>query len=721
MKLWGSAARLSDLADECQALCTRRPMVTFYFKDRAVGARVPRSVKQVARLYSRLQRAFGLQGDVIISAFVVDAFRGGPLCPFRLVAMLRGGEDCALVTVPALMLTRLSGGPLQAADLPLPPRRMSAAHVRSHSVSWSTLVGGGTSGDERAASRAEAIKMVAALEASGFCYITIPAAEANKVAVAMRAAKRWFALPDAVKRASRLECGAGKFVGASLSRKREFFQVRKLPRGTRFPWPHADSAPASCPAAISAGGSRGAGDGGKVRDAGVTVSATDFGRGGNAEGVGMEGAEGRGPEGKKAGDEPELLDICDVLTGGMGESASAAEASTRAAEPTSGLCDVWIAGSGEAGVAWAGGGEHGMESHQNGMELHQGFDDGRRRSGEGQRDDRQAEATRAAMDVRSTLAPDPPPARTCTCTRTRTRTRTRSMEEAVGEVYTMLEGMSRDVMEILCEQLALDAAPVLAMLEHGPDAHITSAGEACPAPLATAAAPSATNTEPSPERMTDKDEAAPRLAGGVGADVFRVYRVMTAAHTYMYVCIHASIHTYIHVCDVFRVYRVMTQPHAPASNPKLALRIAGSWPGVASARAPRRVSPAALGCCCCADVLSALCQYLRAKDAPAPGLSDPATGVHADMGLLTLSPAANLPGLVVLASDGSAWFDVETPEEAGPAVSVSAHDSFASSTGASPPPGTGFKCTAQRAVAHCHSPSSSIPLFAASGWFRVEG
>ena len=91
------------------------------------------------------------------------------------------------------------------------------------------------------------------------------------------------------------------------------------------------------------------------------------------------------------------------------------------------------------------------------------------------------------------------------------------------------------------------------------------------------------------------------------------------------------------------------------------------------------------------------------------------------MGLLTLSPAANLPGLVVLASDGSAWFDVEAHEEAGPAVSVSAHDSFASSTGASPPPGTGFKCTAQRAVAHCHSPSSSIPLFAASGWFRVEG
>ena len=555
-----SAARLGDLADGCQALCMRRPMVTFYFQDRAVGARVPRSVKQVARLYIKLQRAFGLEGDVIISAFVVDAFRGGPLCPFRLVAMLRGGEDCALVTVPSLMLTRLSGGlPLQAADLPLPPRRMSAAHVRSHSVSWSALVGGGTSGDERSASRAEAMKMVAALEASGFCYITIPAAEANKVVVAMRAAKRWFALPGAVKRASRLECGAGKFVGASLSRKREFFQVRKLPRGTRFPWPHADLAPASGPATISAGGSRAAGGGGKVRDAGVTVSATAFGRSGHVEGWGREGDEGRGPGGSQAGDEAELFDICDVLTGGMGESASAADASTRAADATTDIRDadastraadattdirdadastraadattdirdVWIAGAGEAGAASAGGGEHGMPSHRNGMGLHHGFDDGRRRSGKGQSDERHAEATRAAMDVSSTLASDTLPSRTRP--RTRPRPRTRSMEEAVGEVYMMLEGMSRVVIEVLCEQLALDAAQVMAMLEHDPDAHITSAGVSCPAPLAAAPKQSATNTEPPPERQTDQDGAAPRLAGGVGADVFRVYRVMTAA------------------------------------------------------------------------------------------------------------------------------------------------------------------------------------------------
>ena len=37
-------------------------------------------------------------------------------------------------------------------------------------------------------------------------------------------------------------------------------------------------------------------------------------------------------------------------------------------------------------------------------------------------------------------------------------------------------------------------------------------------------------------------------------------------------------------------------------------------------------------------------QYLRPPDAPLPGLRDPATGIHADMGLLTISPESNLPG-----------------------------------------------------------------------------
>lgn len=37
-------------------------------------------------------------------------------------------------------------------------------------------------------------------------------------------------------------------------------------------------------------------------------------------------------------------------------------------------------------------------------------------------------------------------------------------------------------------------------------------------------------------------------------------------------------------------------------------------------------------------------QYLRDANSPLPGLRQPATGLHADMGLLTVSPHSNLPG-----------------------------------------------------------------------------
>ena len=39
------------------------------------------------------------------------------------------------------------------------------------------------------------------------------------------------------RRATRLNCGGGKFVGCAVQSKREFFQVRRLPKGTAFPWP----------------------------------------------------------------------------------------------------------------------------------------------------------------------------------------------------------------------------------------------------------------------------------------------------------------------------------------------------------------------------------------------------------------------------------------------------------------------------------------------------
>jgi len=41
----------------------------------------------------------------------------------------------------------------------------------------------------------------------------------------------------AERKAARLDCGNGKFVGGAIQHKREFFQVRKLPQGKSFPWP----------------------------------------------------------------------------------------------------------------------------------------------------------------------------------------------------------------------------------------------------------------------------------------------------------------------------------------------------------------------------------------------------------------------------------------------------------------------------------------------------
>ncbi|KXZ42137.1 hypothetical protein GPECTOR_197g341 [Gonium pectorale] len=53
-------------------------------------------------------------------------------------------------------------------------------------------------------------------------------------------------------------------------------------------------------------------------------------------------------------------------------------------------------------------------------------------------------------------------------------------------------------------------------------------------------------------------------------------------------------------------------------------------------------------------------QYYRPASQPPPGLRHPATGLHADMGLLTVAPPASLPGLTCLAPDGSAFLDVES-------------------------------------------------------------
>jgi hypothetical protein len=54
-----------------------------------VVMRVPSSNKQAAALYGGLKRAFKLEDEVVITGFYVDTHNGGPLCPFRLVNMLR--------------------------------------------------------------------------------------------------------------------------------------------------------------------------------------------------------------------------------------------------------------------------------------------------------------------------------------------------------------------------------------------------------------------------------------------------------------------------------------------------------------------------------------------------------------------------------------------------------------------------------------------------------
>lgn len=133
----------------------------------------------MADTYSRLRQAFKLADDVIISAFYVDVHNGGPLCPFRFVAMLRGGEVCGLVTVP-----RLVHAP---AELPLPPKKMRPDLVEFHTVSWAKL-------QQTEEQTAETARMIAALETSGFCYLAVTPKDAAIVAKAVQAAHQYFAM-----------------------------------------------------------------------------------------------------------------------------------------------------------------------------------------------------------------------------------------------------------------------------------------------------------------------------------------------------------------------------------------------------------------------------------------------------------------------------------------------------------------------------------------------
>mmetsp|Transcript_17818 Transcript_17818/g.41975 ORF Transcript_17818/g.41975 Transcript_17818/m.41975 type:complete len:212 (-) Transcript_17818:166-801(-) len=61
-------------------------------------------------------------------------------------------------------------------------------------------------------------------------------------------------------------------------------------------------------------------------------------------------------------------------------------------------------------------------------------------------------------------------------------------------------------------------------------------------------------------------------------------------------------------------------------------------------------------------------RILRSASERPPGLSKAATGLHADFGLITVAPRANLPGLVVLDPSSTHWVAVE---EGAPASEVS--------------------------------------------------
>jgi len=154
-----------------------------------------------------------------------------------------------------------------------------------------------------------------------------------------------------------------------------------------------------------------------------------------------------------------------------------------------------------------------------------------------------------------------------------------TMEEAVTEVYNMLESMSLSIIRLVCQQAQIEEDKVVDMLDKDRKLHLSSSG--------------------APRK---KDE----IIEPIGSDVFRIY------------------------------------------------------------------------------------QYLRPADSPLPGLRDPATGIHADMGLITLSPAANIPGLMVLGQDGVSWLDVESSRPDAPNLTPPSSSILT--------PGIGFKLAAIRAV-----------------------
>ena len=185
---------------------------------------VPSNNTDLHVLHADLCRKFKLETSAIISGFIVDHENGGPVCPIRLVAALKGGERCRLV-----VLQHALEDPLQ---LPVPPARLDREQVLNLTVSWKMLKEG--TAEQRMFSFQ---KLCSALSDVGFAYIAVQAGQTDIVRNAVKAAKEFFADPLELKVRNKVSFPRSKFVGYSKQGKREFFQVRKVGSNYRFPWP----------------------------------------------------------------------------------------------------------------------------------------------------------------------------------------------------------------------------------------------------------------------------------------------------------------------------------------------------------------------------------------------------------------------------------------------------------------------------------------------------
>mmetsp|Transcript_52059 Transcript_52059/g.161894 ORF Transcript_52059/g.161894 Transcript_52059/m.161894 type:complete len:499 (-) Transcript_52059:90-1586(-) len=198
---------------------------------------VPSNNTDLYDLHADLCRKFKLETSAIISGFIVDHENGGPVCPIRLIAALKGGERCRLVVLQHAVEDLL--------QLPVPPARLDRDQILNLMVSWKMLKEG--TAEQRMFSFE---KLCSALSDKGFAYIAVQAGQSEIVRNAVKAAKDFFADPLESKVRNKVSFPRSKFVGYSKQGKREFFQVRKVGSHYRFPWPEDEQGTSDFASAI---------------------------------------------------------------------------------------------------------------------------------------------------------------------------------------------------------------------------------------------------------------------------------------------------------------------------------------------------------------------------------------------------------------------------------------------------------------------------------------